>query len=185
VCIIDNPPRYHGISMYTSEYADKIIIPVQSEGAAFKATLRTYVEMKVSFPYWEDQDVNVLVTQHNGKRNAASSFLQGFRNWALAETMNYERFNKGKRLKLKVLSTVIPDSADVENVKLEQANLFLKKSKSELAKAYVAATEEIIPELGGINHRLQALVDSRKQENFEKNIRPNAFKKKEQPVGEA
>jgi len=183
-CIIDNPPRYFGISMYSSEYADKIVIPVQSESAAFKATLRTYVEMKVTFPFWDRQDVNILVTQHKERRNAATGFLIGFKQWAKIESQSYQDQNPGKKLKLRVLDTVIPDSADVENTKMEKSNLFLKRSKSELAKAYIGATEEMVPELTGLGNRILAMVEERKKENFAKNILPNAFRKTEATVGQ-
>ncbi len=179
VCIIDNPPRFHGISLVSSEYADKIVIPVQSEAASFKAALRTYIQMKTSFPFWGKQDISVLVTRHNKTRNAANSYLDSFRRWADYERLSHEQLNPGAPLKLKVLETVILDSAEVENIKMDKANLFLKRSKSELAKSYIAATEEILPEFIGLGNRIANIVEERKKENFDKNIRPNAFTKKE------
>jgi len=184
LCIIDNPPRFQGLSVYSSEYAEKIVIPVQSEAASFKAALRTYIEMKTSFPYWDKQEISLLVTRHNKTRNAANSFLDSFRRWVEYEKMSHENFNPGKKLRLKVLEAVILDSAEVENIKMDKANLFLKKSKTELAKSYIAATEEIFPELKGLGERIQKLVEERKKENFDKNLRPNAFSKKETTLSE-
>jgi cellulose biosynthesis protein BcsQ len=183
-CIIDNPPRYLGLSMYSSEYADKIVIPVQSEGGAFKATLRTYVEMKISFPHWDKQDISILITQHNPKRNVANGFVEGFRNWAFAESANYESQNPGKELNLKVFKNVIPDSAEVENIKHDNGNLFLQKSKTDVAKAYIGVTEELMPEITGIANKLAEILKLRKEENIKINIKPNSFKKKENVLEE-
>ena len=115
---------------------------------------------------------------------SATGFLNGFKQWAKIESNSFQEQNGGKKLKLRVLDTVIPDSADVENTKMEGSNLFLKRSKSELAKAYIGATEEMVPELQGLGNRIQAMVEERKKENFAKNILPNAFRKTEAAVGQ-
>lgn len=178
ICLIDNPPQKLGRTVYCSEISDRIVLPVESENAAFKATIRTYFEMRSFFPNWGKQDISILVTKHKKTRSLANAHVKSYQDWVWAEKASYENLNPGKNLKLRLLDSVIPDSAEVEKSKHAGSNLFLSHFSSDICKAYIAATEELLPSLGSIKDRIQALVEERKKQNLEKNILPNAFKKK-------
>lgn len=178
--IIDNPPRLEGVTSYTSSYSERVVLPTQTEEAAFKAVVRVYNEMQNNFEHWTKQRVYVFITKHNAKRNVSMAWLQLYNTWLNQER---ERHQKVHRVELAhgVLSTTIPDSADVENMKMEKASIFVKKSTSEVAKGYVAAFNEIYPEVQ-IHERLKRVLEERKVQNYEKNLKPNLFKKKQENV---
>ena len=165
--LIDNPPNLVGFPMYASEFSDRIIMPVQSETYCLKATVRTYVKIKMHFPEWEKKNIAIIVTRHNSKRNLAMGNVDAFKEWGYRERTEFEMMHPGQILNFNILNSIIPDSADVGNVVAEKANVYLQKSKSDLAKAYIAATMELFPKLSNLDKIIEEKVEARKKENQE------------------
>lgn len=152
---VDNTPDIVGFPQYSSELSDRIIMPVESETYALRATVRTWIRIKMSFPEWEKQNVAILIAKHVKERNLAKDHVRAFHQWVENSRIEYEMMNPGKKLGLKVLNAVIPSSADVGNTLSEKSNLFIKRPGSPVAEGYHAALLELFPQFSDISKTIE------------------------------